>query len=70
MRSVIVIMRRRSQRTGTRSQTMAPAPNKTTSLEVLQEGEEGEEGRGGNLQLRNGSTLTGAERRLEVKLSH
>ena len=52
---------------------MAPAPNKTTSLEVLQEGEEGEEGeegRGGNLQLRSGSTLTGAERRLEVKLSH
>ena len=57
MRSVIVIMTRRSQRTGMRSQTMAPALSKTTSLEVLEEVEVEvvvEEGLGGNPQPRSG----------------
>ena len=52
MRSVIVIMTRRSQRTGMRSQTMAPALSKTTSLEVVEE--EVEEGLGGNPQPHSG----------------
>ena len=55
MRSVIVIMTRRSQRTGMRSQTMAPALSKTTSLEVeVEEEEVVEEGLGGNPQPRSG----------------
>ena len=57
-----MIMTRRSQRTGMTSQTMAPALSKTTSLEVVEEGEEVqevevevvEEGRGGNPQPRSG----------------
>ena len=53
--SEIVIMTRRSQRTGMRSQMTAPALNQTTSLEVLEEElVEEEEGRGGNQQHHSG----------------